>query len=79
MNPDATQIKNLLAAKPFRPFWLETTGGSLIRVARAEWLLEPPEAGGTFVVFNQDRSYSILAYADLTENITVETKQSPET
>jgi hypothetical protein len=34
-----------LAYKPFRPFWLETVGGTRIRVGKAEWFYEVPQLG----------------------------------
>jgi hypothetical protein len=66
------QIDNLLTSKPFRPFWLETTGGVLIRVAKSTRLWKADDNPYSFVVFNDDSTYSILNYANLTDNITVE-------
>ena len=31
--------------KPFRPFLIETSGGTLVRVARPEWIYFPPDVG----------------------------------
>jgi hypothetical protein len=66
------QLNNLLAAKPFRPFWLETTGGNQIKVAKPAWFFQPAPDGYSFVVFNDDSTYTVLNYADLTDNIVIE-------
>jgi hypothetical protein len=44
------QIHKQAALRPFRPFQIETSGGTLIRVSRPEWIYFPPETGH-FVVF----------------------------
>jgi hypothetical protein len=44
------QIHKQVAFRPFRPFLIETSGGTLIRVSRPEWIYFPPETGH-FVVF----------------------------
>lgn len=45
------QIATQLATQPFRPFALETIGGSQIQVERPQWLYRFPDSGGEFVVF----------------------------
>lgn len=37
------QIKAQLEHKPFRPFIVEPSGGNLIPVERAEWVVFPPD------------------------------------
>jgi len=66
------QFDQLLAAQPFRPFWLETTGGNQIRVLKREWLLQPSATGYSFVVFSDEGTYTILNYSDLTDTIRIE-------
>ena len=44
------QIHKQLAYRPFRPFLVETSGGTLIRVSRPDWVYFPPETGH-FVIF----------------------------
>jgi hypothetical protein len=46
------QIKRQLTVRPFRNFWLETTGGSQVRVMRPEWFYDVPDSNGEFVVFS---------------------------
>jgi hypothetical protein len=65
------QIKQHLTLKPFRPFWLETTGGSRIRVARPQWVWMPENGNGSFAVFSEGHYY-ILAYRDLLDNVVIE-------
>ena len=57
--------------RPFRAFWLETTGGSRIRIAKPEWFFEPPDTGGTFVVFTEPGAYVVMDYDSLA-SMTVE-------
>jgi hypothetical protein len=44
------QIHKQIAFRPFRPFLIETSGGTLVRGSRPEWIYFPPETGH-FVVF----------------------------
>lgn len=44
------QIHKQIRYSPFRPFFIETSGGTLVRVSRPEWIYFPPETGH-FVVF----------------------------
>jgi len=57
------QVKAQLEHKPFRPFFIETSGGNLIRVSRPEWVYFPPETG-YFVVF-EGGAASYLAFRDV--------------
>lgn len=43
-------LRKQVALRPFRPFQIETSGGTPIRVSRPEWIYFPPETGH-FVVF----------------------------
>ena len=63
------KIKQLLEMSPFRPFVLETTGGTRIEVQKPEWFFEVPHTE-EFIVFSHG-GYWICAYADLTRNIQV--------
>jgi hypothetical protein len=65
------QIKRQLAIRPFRAFWLETTGGNQIRVMRPEWFYDVPDSNGEFVVFS-DSVVHVLNYRDILDNVTVE-------
>ena len=44
------QIHKQVAYRPFRPFHIETSGGTLVRVTRPEWIYFPPDTGH-FVIF----------------------------
>jgi hypothetical protein len=72
-----TQLKRQLAMRPFRPFWLETSGGKRIRVSRPDWFIEVPERWGTFIVFGEG-FVSHAHYGDLTDLIEVEDPRSEE-
>jgi hypothetical protein len=74
---DLAQLKKQLAMRPFRPFWLETSGGTRIRVSRPDWFIEVPERWGTFIVFGEG-FVSHSHYADLTELIEVEDPRPKE-
>ena len=59
------QIHKQIAYRPFRPFLIETSGGTLVRVARPEWIYFPPDTGhlivyegggAAFVAFRDVRS-----------------------
>lgn len=63
------RIEQLLKTRPFRPFVLETIGGTHINVDKPEWFFEPP-GSGEFVVFGNG-AYWICSYQDLTDNILV--------
>ena len=65
------QIQKQLALRPFRPFWLETTGGNQIRVVRSEWFYSIPDSNGEFWVFSEGVGY-MLNYRDILDNIMVE-------
>lgn len=57
------QIHKQMAMRPFRPFLIETSGGTLVRVSRPEWIYFPPETGH-FVVF-EGAAASYIAYRDV--------------
>lgn len=65
-------VKTQLAYKPFRPFWLETIGGTRIRVERAEWFYEVPHTLGKLFISDSEGSF-ITYWSDLIETIDVET------
>jgi hypothetical protein len=68
---DITQLKKQLAVRPFRAFWLETTGGTRIRVSRPDRFIEVPERWGTFIVFGEG-FVTHAHYADLSDLVEVE-------
>jgi hypothetical protein len=74
---DLTQLKKQLAMRPFRPFWLETSGGTRIRVGRPDWFIEVPERWGTFIVCGEGY-VSHAHYGDLTDLIEVEDPRPKE-
>lgn len=39
------QIQKQIAMRPFRPFLIETSGGTSVRVAKPELIYFPPELG----------------------------------
>lgn len=57
------QIHKQIAYRPFRPFLIETSGGTLIRVARPEWIYFPPDTGH-FVVF-EGSAASYISFRDV--------------
>jgi hypothetical protein len=66
------QIHKQTAFKPFRPFFIETSGGTLIRVSRPEWIFFPPETGN-FVVFEG----AAASYIDFRDVRSVLVEQPP--
>ena len=75
---DLAQLRQQLAYRPFRPFWIETVGGTRIRVTRPEWFVEVPGQLGKFIVFNEEL-VTISNYSDLTDLIQVESPTQPST
>ena len=65
------QIQNQLALRPFRVFWLETSGGNQIRVTRPDWFYPVPDSNGEFWVF-ADGVCHVLNYRDILDHIIVE-------
>lgn len=57
------QIYKQMSYKPFRPFLIETSGGTLVRVSRADWIYFPPDTGH-FVVF-EGSAGSYIAFRDV--------------
>ena len=57
------QIHKQVAFRPFRPFLIETSGGTLVRVSRPEWIYFPPDTGH-FVVF-EGSAASYINYRDV--------------
>jgi len=51
------QIHKQLAYRPFRPFLVETSGGTLIRVSRPDWVYFPPETGHLVIFEGSGASY----------------------
>jgi hypothetical protein len=70
MEHNIDNVHKQLAYKPFRPFWLETVGGTRIQVARAEWFHEVPDLGA--LVISDYTGVTITYWHDLTETIEVE-------
>jgi hypothetical protein len=64
------KIHDLLATKPFRPFWIETSGGTHIFIEKAEWYYEPPGKDGEFVVFGEHTH--LLNHRDVLDTVTVQ-------
>lgn len=57
------QIHKQIAFRPFRPFLIETSGGTLVRVSRPEWIYFPP-ATEHLVVF-EGSAGSYIAFSDI--------------
>jgi hypothetical protein len=57
---------------PFRPFFIETSGGTLVRVSRPEWIFFPPDTG-CFVVFEG----AAASYIDFRDVRSVLVEQPP--
>jgi hypothetical protein len=57
------QIHKQIAYRPFRTFLIETSGGTLVRVARPEWIYFPPDTGH-FVIF-EGAAASYIALRDV--------------
>jgi hypothetical protein len=57
------QIYKQVAFRPFRPFLIETSGGTLVRVSRPDWIYFPPETGH-FVVF-EGAAASYISFRDV--------------
>ena len=75
---NAEKIHEQLTRRPFRPFWVHTTGGNQIRVERPDWFLEVPDSGGEFAVFGH-QGYALLNYRDVSSLIVVEVLSPPAT
>lgn len=58
-----TQIHQQAAYRPFRPFLIETSGGTLVRVSRPEWIYFPPDTGH-LVVF-EGAAASFIDFRDV--------------
>jgi hypothetical protein len=63
---NVSQLRDLLAANPFRPFWIETSEGTQIEVQKPEWYYEPPglPRDGEFVVFTPTGTH-VLNHRDI--------------
>ena len=57
------QIYKQVAYRPFRPLLIETSGVTLVRVSRPEWIYFPPDTGH-FVVF-EGSAASYIAFRDV--------------
>lgn len=57
---DLKELESLLTREPFRPFDIETTGGSLIAVESAGHIKLPPEGFATVIVFGPDKRLYML-------------------
>ena len=57
------QIHQQVAYRPFRPFFIETSGGTLVRVARSDWIYFPPNTGH-LVVF-EGAAASFIDFRDI--------------
>jgi hypothetical protein len=51
------QIHKQVSFRPFRPFLIETSGGTIVRVSRPEWIYFPPETGHLVVFEGSAASY----------------------
>lgn len=65
-------VRKQLEYKPFRPFYLETVGGNIIRVERAEWFHEVPNMSGQLIISDENGT-TITYWKDLTDAIEIET------
>jgi hypothetical protein len=68
------QIYQQTTYRPFRPFFIETSGGTLVRVSRPEWIFFPPESGHLIVY--QGGSAAFIAFRDI-RNVLVEQPPIP--
>lgn len=75
---DLQQLRQQLAYRPFRPFWLETIRGSRIRVVRPEWFVELPGQPDKFFVLHEGY-VTISRFSELTDFIQVEDITEPST
>jgi hypothetical protein len=66
------QIHKQVAYRPFRPFLIETSGGTLVRVSRPEWIYFPPDTGH-FMVFEGNGA----AYIDFRDVRSILIEQRP--
>lgn len=57
------QIHKQVSYRPFRAFLIETSGGTLVRVSRPDWIFFPPETGH-FVVF-EGAAASFISFRDV--------------
>jgi hypothetical protein len=71
---DLANLRQQLAYRPFRPFWLETIAGTRIRVLRAEWFVEVPSRT-SFVVFDEG-FVTVGRFSELTELVQIEQPKS---
>lgn len=65
------KIQAQLSLKPFRPFWVETTGGNRIHVIKPEWCLVVSDRGET-VIFGESNEVYVIRLADLLDSIVIE-------
>src|SRR4029077_5364234 len=70
------QIARHLAIRPFRIFWLETTSGNQVRVARPEWFYSIPDSQGDFWIFADGVSH-VLNYRDVLEPLRLKAQRAP--
>jgi hypothetical protein len=70
MNLANDDVRAQLAYKPFRPFWLETIGGSRLYVEKAEWFYEVP--GLSTIIISSPNGVTITYWQDLSDTIEIE-------
>ena len=57
------QIHKQVANRPFRAFFIETSGGALVRVSRPEWIYFPPESG--HLIVHEGGGAAFIAFRDV--------------
>lgn len=70
-------VRKQLEYKPFRPFYLETVSGKMIRVERAEWFHEVPKMQGQLII-SDESGVTITYWQDLIDTIEVDAPKRSE-
>lgn len=73
MQQSKEAVYKQLAYRPFRVFWLETLGGTAIRVARPEWFHEMPQ--GPLIINDEAGAVTLTWWTDLNDTIRIETPE----
>jgi hypothetical protein len=65
-----TDLQNLAESQPFRPFMLETSGGTAVDVLRAEDIFLPPRRPDLAIIFDFSGRMFILDAEHITGLVT---------
>lgn len=71
------QLEKQLTLQPFRPFWIKTSGGAKVRVAKPEWCWLPPELGQA-IICDEWGGVHVVALAHLRYPVEVEPTEPPD-